>query len=211
MFPINTLSKMDRGYIGKEGTDVWGFSCSVQSYSVLAEDIDKKRPKEITGYCWAANMWVQVNGTRINLHEPHSDYGLVKMEEKLKLLSTKLRTYVSTMRERYKKKADKIYVDRTWLNLEEWETDYTGYVSCFISDDGDSRVGVADCYKTICIWIGPPDDGDDRTAVTFNRLTEIGTKNVLAIAAAAEKALDQIHLLRIKFNQVLDESKQISK
>jgi hypothetical protein len=213
VFPINRLLKADKGFIGGF-TDIWDFSCSASSHPLHKDDLNKKHPNEVVGYEWQGALNLCVKNTRIRLHTPPGDEGLFKLEKKLILLRDKLHLYTKHIESRHKKEG-LVFTERCWLNPDEWGTDYTGYVSAYVAENGYARLSIADCHRSISIWIDEPfidknSDGDS-DALVLDKVSEETMGLLRGITGVVDKAIDQIDLLRAGFSKTLQQSRELVK
>ena len=211
-FPINKQFKVLKGFLSEgKGDDSWTFSCSVGSFPRDKNRISKKHPEDVYGYEWTAGLTLRVGSTMIRLHEPTADYGLIRMETKLLMVHQKLIQYTDTIKERLDKPVKKKLLERNWLNPVEWDSDYTGYVSAYISGDGHARVTLADCHRAISLWFDPPYFMRGEETPVPDKFTLDNLKLCQAMGNAALEGVNQIDVLRGSFKRLIEESERTSK
>jgi len=103
---------------------------------------------------WGASFNIRYGNTTIRLHSDEHDEGLVRFSNKLTLVRDAIRYVVKECRNRVKNPGE--YPEeqkRFWLNENIPETPYTGYCFYEITAKGGGKFYVADCTRSIHLWL----------------------------------------------------------
>jgi hypothetical protein len=106
------------------------------------------------GFLWDASFNIRYGNTTIHLHSDPEDRQLKRFRKKLVALRNGIRTFIHESKRRIAKPADaECIFKREWLNELTAHTPYTGYFFYEIQPNGGGKFFIADCSRSINLWI----------------------------------------------------------
>lgn len=189
--------KLGRAFLPTVQFDSIEADCVFHSASVRAS-VTINRDGDITidgrlRFFWDAGMNIRVGNTLVHLHPPVRDKELKAYVKKIKLVRDEIRLFLSESKKRWKNWTKGKLVKRVWLNPEEGKSGYTGYVAWNMDGYGGGRFSIADCQRTIQIWIDIYETGP-------GEYTQRQLDHLEAIAANIDLAVENIVELRKNFH-----------
>ena len=171
---ITKLTRMFLPNIYDRDNNLLCINASVSPYSITSNKAKKKKKvtKEEYFYDWGGSFSVRQGNISVFLHNGVHDQGLIHFERKLLLLKEKIDLFIEKVEGAKELAPEEDFSERTWLNPVDVEPDYTGYVYIGVKKDGNARFYMADCHRTINLFIENWVDTDDKKIENpFNELT----------------------------------------
>lgn len=201
---FNTITELYRNFLTNiYHDDINVFSCAFSVESFLRHnDPTKKKKKgpEQYRYRWEGHANIRWHNTIVHLHNPRHDPFLRHLEQKLRLLKEKIDLFTKTMLERAETPGGEQITERVWLNPESVEPNYTGYVYVHITPDGEGRFYIADCHRTINIWLEHwLDEEGKRVPIEDHSYFKGSMDFLVQLSDELEKSFVLIEKLRARF------------
>jgi len=106
------------------------------------------------GFRWDASFNIRYGNTNIHLHSDEEDRQLKRFRKKLITLRNAIRTFIHESKRRVETPADEPFeYKREWLNELSSNTPYTGYFFYEIQPNGGGKFFIADCTRSINLWV----------------------------------------------------------
>lgn len=193
---FDNLTVVGREFISSPNplaTSYWDYAFSV---TCMVDDAPrKKKDPESYVYSWGGHLNIGVDTSRIHLHNMEEDVGLVNQEAKFQLLHDTLKEFIKLYKDWGKvEKRDPIAV-KHWLN--PLDSRFTGMVSYSLAADGTGTVSIADCHKTIVLWVYIP----YKQVTAKDGYSNKVIKQIEELAKGAGKAVTAIQQLRKFFER----------
>ena len=149
------------------------------------------------GFSWDASFNIRYGNVTIHLHSDPEDKQLKRFKKKLITLRNAIRTFIHESKRRIAHPADHpVTFKREWLNELNAETPYTGYFFYEIQPNGGGKFFIADCSRSINLWVDYYGHYDDeivrKTELVF---LEKKWKWLDEIATQLDAAVDSIKVL----------------
>lgn len=172
-----------------------GFSISCTVGRNIVNDVEERK------YYWDSFFNIRPDSKpSITLHNISGDTDLLLMEQKLLLLKEGIESFCSTVKKKIENPEDKeTFYHRVWLNPEEANSDYTGYLFYRIESDGNSRFFLADCSKSLNFWL----DVYEKPSINTTALKTLEV--LLSIAKVISLWVTKVEEMRIKNNKRMEE------
>ena len=171
--------------------DIVSFSVSVMP---LRFSIDGK---DRVNLHWDCHFNIRSDNTRITLHAPQNDQGLVKLETKLLLLRDTLAFFIAEQKRRMKEPGLETLSQRIWLN-EEGPGHFTGYCFYKLEPRGSGLFYIADCHRVLNFHLDVYQKGqqwgDKRNTFTHKQHRVFGAfiKNINLCLKKIQSCRDQV-------------------
>ena len=149
------------------------------------------------GFIWDASFNIRCENTTIHLHSDAEDRQLKRFKKKLIALRNGIRTFIHESKRRVAKPANhQAEFKREWLNELSAATPYTGYFFYEIQPNGGGKFFIADCSRSINLWIDYYGDYPDQVVSdTEMDFLERKWKWLDEVATQLDAAVDSIKVL----------------
>lgn len=149
------------------------------------------------GFIWDASFNIRYGNVSIHLHSDDQDRQLKRFKKKLITLRNALRAFIHESKRRIEKPADHpVEFKRDWLNELNENTPYTGYFFYEIQPNGGGKFFIADCSRSINLWIDYYGGHDDEVTKSVEMdFLERKWKWLDEVATQLDAAVDSIKIL----------------
>lgn len=149
------------------------------------------------GFLWDASFNIRYGNTTIHLHSDAEDRQLKRFKKKLVTLRNAIRAFIHESKRRVGKPVEAPLVfKREWLNDLTTHTPYTGYFFYEIQPNGGGKFFIADCSRSINLWVdyygGHDDEATKGVEMDF---LERKWKWLDEVATQLDAAVDSIKVL----------------
>lgn len=154
---FDTINKLGKQFLPSFNEYVT-VSTNTASHNFSIRSIPSHKPEEegLFLYFWDGSFSLRIAGTMITLHPTTpDDHGFINFEEKLRTLKDEIQLFIDTSQHNRNNpdKDRKVLNKRTWLNGDNTTNLATGYVGIRVDRNGGGQVFIADCHRTINLFI----------------------------------------------------------